>query len=349
MKILILLPLLKNTGPGNVVLSLLNSSEYQNHDIILCSLLGADKSFLGCITNKKITVTSLPGFSIKSLIAIRKIIKTEKVDILHSHCLLPDIVAPMATVFTKCKTISTIHCDLKADYNNEYPVFKAKSYFVIHNLFLAFIKQRISVSSGVRDELIYSSTVIYNGVEARKLIKHKSENINLIFAGRLIPRKNIRFLLNTITNIQNMDERNIILHLYGDGDYYDEALSFSSSKVVVYGFNDDFITALPGNSIFINPAIAEGMPMAVLEAIAAGIPVVLSNIPPHNEIKQNITSGVEVFDFTQNSLLDAINRLTNKNDIVSFDSKIMADDFNGCFSNNKMSKGYIDEYKNTIN
>lgn len=347
MKILILLPLLKNTGPGNVVVSLLNSRAYKDHDIILCSFMGADTLFVDTITNKKIKIIALPGFSLKSIIQLRKIIKTEKIDILHSHCLLPDIAAPLASIFTKCKTISTIHCDLKADYNNEYPFYKAKLYYVIHNIFLALIKNRISVSSGVKDVLMCKSSAIYNGVKLRAVIKKPSKSINLIFAGRLIPRKNILFLLDAITTIQNIDNRTIYLHVYGDGEHYDKAVKFSSSKIIIHGFNNDFIAQIPENSIFINPALAEGMPMAVLEAIASDIPVALSNIPPHAEIKKNIHSGVEIFEFTQESLLQAINRLTNNTTTVSIDKKKMAQNFNDCFSNEEMSKGYIDEYKNT--
>jgi glycosyltransferase involved in cell wall biosynthesis len=348
MKILILLPLLKNTGPGNVVASLINSRAYKDHDIILCSLMGAETLFIDTIKNKKVKIIALPGFSFKSVIQLKKIIKDEKVNILHSHCLLPDIVAPISSLFTKCKTISTIHCDLKADYDNEYPFYKAKLYFLLHNIFLSLIKNRISVSSGVKAALICKSNVIYNGVKSRTLIKKPSEKINLIFAGRLIPRKNILFLLNAITTIQNSDDRTIYLHVYGEGEHYDDAVTFESSKIIIHGFNNDFIAQIPENSIFINPALAEGMPMAVLEAIAAEIPVVLSNIPPHAEIKKNIHSGVEIFEFTPESLLQAINRLTNNTAIVSIDNKKMTQNFKDCFSNEKMSKGYIDEYKNTF-
>lgn len=347
MKILILLPLLKNTGPGNVVVSLINSHAYKDHDITLCSFMGAEAVFIDTITNKKIKIIALPGFSLKSILQLRKIIKTEKIAILHSHCLLPDIAAPFASILTKCKTVSTIHCDLKADYNNEYPLYKAKLYYLIHNIFLALIKSRVSVSSGVKDVLMSTSHVIYNGVKSRTLAKKPSESINLIFAGRLIPRKNILFLLEAVKAIQHNDDRPIYLHVYGDGEHYDEAVKFVSSKIIIHGFNNDFIAQIPENSIFINPALAEGMPMAVLEAIAAEIPVALSNIAPHAEIKKNIHSGVEIFDFTPESLLQAINRLTNNTAIVSIDNKEMLQNFNDCFSNERMSEGYIDEYENT--
>jgi glycosyltransferase involved in cell wall biosynthesis len=196
---------------------------------------------------------------------------------------------------------------------------------------------------------LFESNVIYNGVKSRVLTKKASENINLIYAGRLIPRKNVLFLLNAITSIQKTDNRNIFLHVYGAGELCDEISEFASEKVIIHGFNNDFIGQSFQNSIFINPALAEGMPMAVLEAIASEIPVALSNIPSHNEIKDRINSGVELFDFNQESLLNAINRLTNNTNIVSIDNKIMSKNFNDFFSNEKMSKGYINEYKNTVN
>lgn len=348
MKILILLPLLKNTGPGNVVLSLLNSPEYQNHDIVLCSFLGSEKLFVNGISHKRTKIIALPGFSIKSLIELRKVIKTEKVDILHSHCLLPDIAAPIATLFTTCKSISTIHCDLRTVYNNEYPFSKANLYYFIHNMFMAFINKRISVSFSVKETLLFKSKVIYNGVKPRIISNKESENINLVFAGRLVKEKNILFLLTAIQSIQKVDKKNIVLHLYGDGELFDEINKFASPTIITHGFSDDFIAQTPKNSIFINPSFAEGMPMAVLEAIASGIPAVLSNIPPHKEIKDNINNGVELFELNQQSLLAAINRITNNTEFVSINHEVMAQDFNNCFSNEKMAKGYINEYKNTL-
>ncbi|MBL4940749.1 MAG: glycosyltransferase [Colwellia sp.] len=343
MKIIYLLPLLKNTGPANVVVSLINSLSKTNHQIFVCCFLGIEDNYQNIFKNKNVQIVDLGGFNLKSILKLRQLIKNEKIDILHSHCLLADIANPLVSILNKNKSLTTVHCDLWADYKKEYSLLKASLYFCIHNLALSFINNIVSVSSGVATKLKLKSQIIYNGVPEQHIIRKPSEQLNLVFAGRLIPRKNILFLLDCIKNIQG-EFKNIVLHIYGDGELFNVIQEKTSSIIKLHGFTENFVNKIPKNAIFINPSLAEGMPMAVLESIAAGIPTALSLIPPHKEIKQHISSGVETFDFNEKSLIKAIKKLTNSHNEVTFDSQRMLEDFGVSFSNKRMAKNYLDEY-----
>ena len=86
----------------------------------------------------------------------------------------------------------------------------------------------------------------------------------------------------------------------------------------------------------VNPSLFEGMPMAVIEALSAGIPVALSAIAPHQEIKNNLIEGVEVFDNNAASFIRAISALINTQGRVEFDQSIMKNKFSRHFSDTSM-------------
>ena len=56
----------------------------------------------------KYTVLHTKGI-LKSIFKLRRVIKTRKIDVVHAHMFLSDIVSRYATLFTGCKLVSTHH------------------------------------------------------------------------------------------------------------------------------------------------------------------------------------------------------------------------------------------------
>jgi glycosyltransferase involved in cell wall biosynthesis len=83
----------------------------------------------------------------------------------------------------------------------------------------------------------------------------------------------------------------------GDEEY---AAMLKEAGVRVTGWidNDDVRNLLANSTVLFHPARYEGLPMAVLESLAEGIPVIASDIPAHRSVEavatfQNIESAVQ--------------------------------------------------------
>ena len=60
--------------------------------------------------------------------------------------------------------------------------------------------------------------------------------------------------------------------------------SQNSSQIVFSGFIKDVTPYLISANVFVSAAVSEGLPNSVLEALSWGLPVILTRIPPHEEI-----------------------------------------------------------------
>ena len=123
------------------------------------------------------------------------------------------------------------------------------------------------------------------------------------FSGPLIPRKNLLFLLNAFKQRSLTDEHLIIL---GDGPlrsvYQDYAKNLQN--ISFFGNKQNVWDYLRIADYFVSPSKSEGMPNAVLEALASGLPVLLSDIPSHQEIVSHSPKAGKLFGINDPTSFD---------------------------------------------
>lgn len=66
------------------------------------------------------------------------------------------------------------------------------------------------------------------------------------------------------------------------------AMEPDTGKLVMPGQVENVADYLKASDVFISASLGEGLPNTVLEALACGLPPLLSDIPPHREIMQGI-------------------------------------------------------------
>lgn len=142
--------------------------------------------------------------------------------------------------------------------------------------------------------------VVQNGVDTDRVhaatdraSRHSSRvGLRVVWVGRLLPRKDP---LCSISAVEAVSADACTLTIVGGGDLEgrlrDEIKERGlGARVFVTGLveRDKVYREMLDADVFVATSRGEGLPVAVLEAMAVGLPVVLSDIPPHREIAEGV-------------------------------------------------------------
>lgn len=154
-----------------------------------------------------------------------------------------------------------------------------------------FVKQEIVKTFNISPEKII---VTYEAPEEEYFqIKHtppQAKNPYILYAGNVYPHKNIQKLIDSLAHIKNLD-----LVLVCPRDVFWQRLKNYihekgvDTRVTVHGYlAPDKLTKLFKNArAYVFPSLAEGFGIPGLNAMAAGVPLIASDIPVFREIYQD--------------------------------------------------------------
>lgn len=142
--------------------------------------------------------------------------------------------------------------------------------------------------------------VLPNFIDERvDIYRRPNRNKNkIVFVGSLTERKDPILLVRTVNFLRNSGF-SVELDVLGDGplkgQISDLISEFGLSDVVrLHGNVDDPYTFLVDASLFVLPSHSEGTSRAALEALFAGVPVIMRDVDDNQKIK-NVSEWVEVF------------------------------------------------------
>lgn len=142
------------------------------------------------------------------------------------------------------------------------------------------------------------------------------------FIGRLDPIKRIPDLLQAVTLLRNR----VRLEIFGEGaerrhieDLIRELKL--TDRVTLHGVIADSNQALQKIDILVLPSAAEGFGLVLIEAMAAGVPVVATNVPGIRDVVRDGVTGLLVRPFAPAELSRAIDRLLND---ISLRNRLLA-------------------------
>lgn len=232
--------------------------------------------------------------------ALKTLIQNLKIDVIHSAGVFPDFAV------TKMKTGRQIHT-LRNFMWDDYPVKFGKLLGgIMSRITLYTIKkaEKTVVCSKSLSDAYYKKIglridCVCNGVDIdcyakaaegaktrlRNELKLPQDKTILVYTGQVIDRKNQRFLLEVFTKVYPADSEMYLLIL---GDGADLAcLKADYGTIANVDFRGNVLNVkdyLKASDLYISTSKSEGMPNSVLEAMATGLPVILSDIPQHKEI-----------------------------------------------------------------
>jgi len=171
--------------------------------------------------------------------------------------------------------------------------------------------------------------VIPNGIDLPKVEAASRENVRrelgidsetrvITYIGRLAAQKRVKDLLWAFELIREMKQQDVVFLIAGDGPLRESLERFSVSlqmgKMIRFlGHRSDAARLLAASDLFWLASDFEGLSNSLMEAMAAALPVVASDIPPNRELVVHGETGylVPVGDsiaftqFANRILLDA--------------------------------------------
>lgn len=244
----------------------------------------------------------------KAVHLVRKFILENDIDILHTHFYKTDLIGLLATRGTACRTISTPHgWSKEAD-------FKLWCYEMCDRMIFPFFDAVVPLSDDLYNPLQKipglsgKLRLIRNGVDiseivaaheiAPELMAWKKEGAFVLgYIGQLINRKGLDILLRAVVSLPKT--LNWRLAIIGEGEKRQELEALCAElgldgNVVLFGFRKDRLAFLRGFDAFVLPSRLEGIPRCLMEAMAAKVPVIASDIPGCNDLIQDMVTGMLV-------------------------------------------------------
>jgi glycosyltransferase involved in cell wall biosynthesis len=314
------------------------------------------------------------GFSPETLWHLLKIVRSRKIDIIHSHDLGALIYAVILS-FLLLGRIRVVHTQ------HSFVHFrKKKSRYVLYERFfprfanvVCGVSRRVEQTYrhlGIPNEKL---AIVSNGVafpeqfsqpgSARKALSEKyplkldflSEEQTmqprlLLFMGRIVPGKGIDRLLKAWQGLPEPTKEHWRVLLVGpinDKQYFHELNSMlhgSRHSPAFLGASDEPYLFYQASDAFVSLSEEEGMPLAAYEAIGCGLPALLSDIPGHRELNSwahllpssSSTSDTQRLQEFLEETRECSNKSTNWTQMETFRRQ---------FSFEGMVKNYLEKYK----
>ena len=239
---------------------------------------------------------------------IKEICKENKYDILHCHSPIGGVLARLAfKEFRKIggKLIYTAH---GFHFFKGAPIKNWLIFYPIEKFCSRYTDYLITINKEdyKRAQKFKAKEVKYIpgiGIDTEKIknIKRDREvlkkfgiknEVVLVSVGELSDRKNHKVILEALEKIED----DYIYIICGQGEKKEELVNLSKklkiqNKVKFLGYRQDVKEILKASDIFCFPSKQEGLPVALMEAMASGLPVVCSNIRGNSDLIEEKKGG----------------------------------------------------------
>ncbi|MBN2070318.1 MAG: glycosyltransferase [Candidatus Krumholzibacteriota bacterium] len=315
-RILQVIDSLRTGGAEKIVYDLATHLDGEKYEVSVCSMEDERDTFLAGKLDEERIRLHFPGrkegFDPSLVGKIRDIIRNESIDIVHCH-VGGELYGHAAAVRTRASVITTLHGIFH---------YSLKQKALIKYCGLFKNNHKIAVSEELMslykcDLLIYNGTPLLPDLSSQTVddiqLHVKDDLITVAIIGRLSEVKNHFNFLDAAAAI--IRETDIVRFLIvGDGPLQSELERYAAevgvaSRTDFAGYRKDMDEVLKGVDISALSSDSEGLPMVVLESMAAGIPVVSTQVGGIPELVIDGITGILVPPRDSGALASAILRL----------------------------------------
>lgn len=289
-----LLEIIQNL-PNDIEPYFLMSSEGYFSDELQKIGVPQDNIFFIKMTNSILDIGLHIQSNIKALYLVNKI----KPDIIHCNATTGAIVGAICGFLTHTKTIYTVH---GWPFTDGISKNKQNFYKVLEFLICSVFKKIICVSEndrqiGIKALPMYKNKMvtIHNGIsdiaDEFKKKEFSKDKLRIVMISRFCPQKDPYTLIKAVDQL-NKEGLNIELDLFGYGEELDKVLSIikgtNCSNIQYKGEISDVTPILKNYDVYALISNWEGLPIGIIEAMRAGLPILVSDVGGNSEcIKEN--------------------------------------------------------------
>lgn len=274
----------------------------------------------------QVKIVNLPSINTKHLDAITHTFLAtihalfQNYDVIHYHGVGPALLAWLPRIFKpQTKVIATFHCiDRQHQKWNrfaklilalgEWAACRFPHQTIVVSQVLAkycwyrFDKETIYIPNGVKISLTPGQSQVLNKFNLKK-------NQYILTVSRLVKHKGIHTLIKAYQKIKT-DKKLVIVGSGAKTNAYVEkihALAAGNSNIVFIEQQSgkNLETLFKNAGLFVQPSEAEGLSITLLEAIAYGLPTIISNIEENQEIAKGFA-----LEFKNKNANDLAQKLT---------------------------------------
>ena len=357
-------------GPAVIVAELMRGLDKSAFEQILvtgfCDENEAD--YLDTVA-KDIKATRIAGLGrsvsliadLKAFFGLVLLIRKYKPDVIHTHTAKAGVLGRLASLLAGrgAVRVHTFHGHLLHGYFNS---FTTKIVILIEKILAARTSVLIAIGSKVRDDLIAAGIgsedkyrVFFPGLPTPKLFAKaatqsalgiSSQTLYITFVGRLTQIKRPDRLLDVAKECKErgLDVRFLVA---GEGELFESSKERSLKEqlnITFFGWRSDIDQIFAASDIAILTSDNEGIPLTLIQAAQASLPIVATNVGSISDIVINESTGY-LTPTNPADLADAIEKLVRDPQLRKMMGEAGKARAGQYFSLDRMLKDHFDLYR----
>lgn len=264
-------------------------------------------------------------------LALRRMLRSTRIDVVHSELFKMNLLAAFVGLITRTATVMSISISYDRDPRYSWwdiACLKAALKLADRTVLNADALRRYCINHyGAPPERL---RVVYYGLDLSELRPHgmlSKQELSIpengraiVVVARLEPQKGHAVLLHALTLLPQ-ELGSVVALFVGDGSQRDglkaEAHRIGvADRVRFLGSRRDIPDILSLSDLFVLPSFFEGMPLAVMEAMASGVPVVATDVDGTRELIEDGVTGMLVKPGNSEDLARVVARLLTHREIA---------------------------------
>ncbi len=208
-----------------------------------------------------------------------KVIRERRIDVVHTHLSTSSVNGTLAARLAKVPSVATVH-----GMSSKMSFLTATRLIAVSHQVKSHLMQQGMPASRI--------DVVYNGLDTGDIQTNTDEvrtRLGLLDVGpilgtvsRVTPLKGIDSAIRTVAHLRP-EFPNLRYLIVGDGDAQESCQTLAAElgvaeNVIFYGYQKDVFSYLSAMDLFLFPSRKEAMGIALVEAMAAGLPTVATRV-----------------------------------------------------------------------